>query len=65
MLQETPVEATHWGRWARQLPLPAEFGVLVAPPLVGGVVVGTLRAVTQFDKPITSSSAAASIPLKV
>ena len=65
MLQETPVEATHWGRWARQLPLPAEFGVLVAPPLVGGVVVGTLRAVTQFDKPTSSSSAAASSPLKV
>lgn len=62
------MEATHWGRWARQLPLPAEFGVLVAPPLVGGVVVGSLRALTQFDKAgVTASSSkpAASNPLKV
>ena len=67
-MQETPVEATHWGRWARQLPLPAEFTVLVAPPLVGGVVVGSLRALTQFDKPgvaAGSSPPSASNPLKV
>ena len=67
-MQETPVEATHWGRWARQLPLPAEFTVLVAPPLVGGIVVGSLRALTQFDKPgvaAFSSRPVASNPLKV
>ena len=66
LVQETPVEATHWGRWARQLPLPAEFGVVVAPPLVGGIVVGSLRALTQFDKPAPSKSQpSASNPLKV
>ena len=68
LLQETPVEATHWGRWARHLPLPAEFAVLVAPPLVGGLVVGSLRALTQFDKPgvaAGSSPPSASNPLKV
>jgi len=66
LVQETPVEATHWGRWARQLPLPAEFGVVVAPPLVGGIVVGSLRALTQFDKPTPSKSQpSASNPLKV
>ena len=68
LAQETPVEATHWGRWARQLPLPAEFTVLVAPPLVGGIVVGSLRALTQFDKPgvgAVSSPPSASNPLKV
>ncbi|BDA42741.1 probable H(+)/Cl(-) exchange transporter ClcA [Coccomyxa sp. Obi] len=50
--QETPVEATHWGRWARQLPLASAVPVLVAPPVVGGLVVGALRAVTNFDEPL-------------
>lgn len=48
-MQETPVEATHWGRWARQLPLSSAVPVLVAPPLIGGAVVGGLRALTSFD----------------
>ncbi|CAL8467610.1 g7148 [Coccomyxa elongata] len=52
--QENPVEATHWGRWARQLPLTSAIPVLVAPPVVGGLVVGALRAVTNFDEPLPS-----------
>ncbi|KAK9909773.1 hypothetical protein WJX75_007259 [Coccomyxa subellipsoidea] len=52
--QETPVEATHWGRWARQLPFSSAVPVLVAPPVVGGIVVGSLRALTSFDDPTAS-----------
>ncbi len=53
-VQETPVEATHWGRWARQLPFSSAVPVLVAPPVVGGIVVGSLRALTNFDDPTAS-----------
>ncbi len=48
------MEATHWGRWARQLPLASAIPVLVAPPVVGGLVVGALRAATNFDEPLPS-----------
>lgn len=44
------MEATHWGRWARQLPLATAIPLLVAPPLVGGTLVGALRALTSFDE---------------
>lgn len=51
------MEATHWGRWARQLPFSSAVPVLVAPPVVGGIVVGTLRALTRFDDPTASQEA--------
>ena len=61
-MQDTPLEATHWGRWARQLPLRSAVPLLVTPPVVGGVLVGALRAVSSFDDPAAadSSSGAAS-----
>ena len=40
----TPLEATHWGAWARALPLSASAPLLVLPPVLGGVAVGALRA---------------------
>lgn len=48
------MEATHWGRWARQLPFSSAVPVLVAPPVVGGILVGSLRALTNFDDPTAS-----------
>ncbi len=48
--QGTPLEATFWGRWARELPLAAAVPVLVLPPALGGVLVGLLRAATRFDE---------------
>lgn len=38
----TPLEATYWGQWARELP-PAAWSTLVLPPTLGGVAVGVLK----------------------
>ena len=54
-----PVEATHWGRWARQLPLGSSVPLLLGPPLVGGLLVGVLRALTAFDDPLAAGSGSA------
>ena len=40
----TPLEATHWGAWARALPLSSSLPLLVLPPVLGGLAVGGLRA---------------------
>ena len=50
-MQDTPLEATHWGRWARQLPLRSAVPLLVTPPVIGGLLVGALRAASGFDSP--------------
>ena len=45
-MQDTPLEATHWGRWARSLPLATSWHTLLWPPVVGGLAVGVLRRVS-------------------
>eukprot|EP00884_Botryococcus_braunii_P014568 jgi/Botrbrau1/23111/Bobra.0243s0045.1 len=42
----TPLEATYWGRWARQLDMTTAWPLIVFPPTIGGLLVGTLRRVT-------------------
>ena len=39
-----PLEATHWGRWARSLPLEAALPLVLLPPTAAGLAVGALRA---------------------
>jgi hypothetical protein len=39
----TPLEATFWGRWARQLDMATAWPIIVFPPTIGGLLVGTLR----------------------
>lgn len=56
-MQDTPLEATHWGRWARQLPLSSAVPLLVTPPVVGGLLVGALRAASAFDDPAAADGA--------
>ena len=61
-MQDTPLEATHWGRWARQLPLSSAVPLLVTPPVVGGLLVGALRAASSFDDPTAAGSAPGAAP---
>jgi hypothetical protein len=42
----TPLEATYWGRWARQLDMTTAWPLIVFPPTIGGLLVGTLRRVS-------------------
>ncbi len=45
-VQETPLEATHWGRWARQQPVRTAWHLIVLPPALGGCVVGAFKLAT-------------------
>ncbi|KAK9816460.1 hypothetical protein WJX72_000588 [[Myrmecia] bisecta] len=60
---DTPLEATNWGRWARQLPLLTSWSVLVLPPTVGGVLLQPAseaqRQVLAVIRPILKATAAA------
>ena len=53
-----PLEATHWGRWARSLPLEAALPLVLLPPTAAGLAVGALRAAAggSLDDDGSSSS---------
>jgi H+/Cl- antiporter ClcA len=62
-----PLEATHWGRWARSLPWTEALPILVLPPAAAGAAVGALRAAAggSLDDPPLGAprSAAVRAPL--
>ena len=44
--QHTPLSVDNWCNWARSLPLSTSWHTLVVPPVVGGLIVGTLRSLS-------------------
>lgn len=50
--QSTPVDASGWAYWARDLPISARWNTLLLPPAMGGLAVGLLRKLSGgFDNP--------------
>lgn len=62
-----PLEATHWGRWARSLPLEAALPLVLLPPTAAGLAVGALRAAaggSLDDSSRASGSSSSDIKVK-
>ena len=60
-----PLEATHWGRWARSLPLEAALPLVLLPPTAAGLAVGALRAAAGGSLEDSKSSGSGSGDVKI
>ena len=59
-----PLEATHWGRWARSLPLEAALPLVLLPPTAAGLAVGALRYVAGGSLDDSRASSGGDVKVK-
>lgn len=59
-----PLEATHWGRWARSLPLEAALPLVLLPPTAAGLALGALRAAAGGSLEDSQASSGTDIKVK-